>query len=162
MASSVEALHDQITAAERCVYNETSMRKHSAAAIVGLFAMIAISIAAPTNDELIAKEKAVWQAFKDKDVAAVRKLVSPDVVAVYPDGIYNFQQRLDSMNKIEMKSFSLRHFTVSIPTPDVAILSYRARVEGKDGWSELNCGTVWDLKNGEWKAVFHTDMKAEK
>jgi len=26
----------------------------------------------------------------------------------------------------------------------------------------MNCAMVWHLKNGEWKAVFHSDMKAEK
>jgi len=131
--------------------------------VVGAFVFtIAVSIAAPDRDEIIAKEKSVWEAFRDKNVDAVKKLVSPDVAAVYPDGIYNFQQRLDSMNKIEMKSFSLSDFNVVRPAGDVVVVSYKAKVEGKDGWSDLNCGTVWNLKNGEWKAVFHSDMKAEQ
>jgi len=132
--------------------------------IVSIFVFaIAVSLAAPAKDEMIAREKAVWNAFKDKNVDAVKKLVSTDVVAVYPDGIYNFQQRLDSMDKIEMKSFSLTDFNVSTPSSDIAIVSYKAKVEGKDGSSsDLNCGTIWNLKNGEWKAVFHADMKAQQ
>ena len=126
-----------------------------------LFATVAVAAAAPAKDAFIAREKAVWNAFKDKNVDEVRKLVSTDVVAVYPDGIYNFQQRLDSMNKIEMKSFSPSDFSVSMPADDVAIISYKAKVEGKGGPSDLNCGTVWNLKNGELKAVFYSDMRAE-
>jgi hypothetical protein len=127
-----------------------------------LLAATTIAAAAPENDDAIAREKAVWNAFKNKNADEVKKLISTDVVAVYPDGIYNFQQRLESMSKIEMKSFSLSDFNVVRPAADVAIISYKAKVEGKDGWSDLNCGTVWNLKNGEWKAVFHADMRAER
>jgi hypothetical protein len=119
-------------------------------------------MAAPNGDDIIAREKLVWEAFKAKDADAVKKLVSTDVVAVYPDGIYNFQQRLSSINKIDIKSFSLSDFNVSMPSADIAIISYKAKVEGKNGVSHLNCGTVWNLTNGEWKAVFHSDMKAEQ
>jgi hypothetical protein len=126
------------------------------------FGTIALSIAGPDKEAIITKEKAVWEAFKEKNADAVRKLVSPDVVAVYPDGIYDFQQRLESMNKIEMKSFSLSDFNVATPAAEIAIVSYKAKVEGRDGLSDLNCGTVWNLKNGEWKAVFHSDMRTEQ
>ena len=122
-------------------------------------AMSAINMAASDKDEFIAREKAVWTAFEDKNLEQIKKLASTDLLAVYPDGIYNFQQRLDSMNKIEMKSFSLSDFNLSTPSPEVAILSSKAKVEGLDGTRELNCGTVWNLNNGEWKAVFHADKK---
>jgi hypothetical protein len=124
---------------------------------------ITASIAAPTKDEIVAQEKAIWKAFNDRNVDQVKKLISTDVLTVYPDGIYNFQQRLDGMSKMKMKSFSLSDFNVSMPSGDVAVISYKAKVGNKDGSStELNCGTVWNLKNGEWKAVFHSDMKAER
>lgn len=139
------------------------MIKRDLALVVGVFiSTIAVSMAAvPDNEAIIAKEKAVWQSFKQKDADAVKKLLSPDVVAVYPDGIYNFQQRLDSRSKIDMKSFSLSDFNVSMPAADTVIISYKAKVEGKD-IADYNCGTVWSLKNGEWRAVFHSDMKAAK
>ena len=123
---------------------------------------ITASIAAPTKDEIVAQEKAIWNAFNDRNVDQVKKLISTDVLTVYPDGIYNFQQRLDGMSKMTMKSFSLSDFNVSMPSGDVAVISYKAKVGNKDGSSaELNCGTVWNLKNGEWKAVFHSDMPAQ-
>jgi hypothetical protein len=34
-------------------------------------------------------------------------------------------------------------------------------IEGKDMSGDYNCGTVWQMKNGAWHAVFHSDMKAE-
>src|SRR5438477_8715259 len=97
------------------------------------FAAAASSFAAPDKDAIIAKEKAVWNAFNDRNADEVKKLVSTDVVTVYPDGICNFQQRLDGMSKMTMKSFSLNDFNVSMPDANIAIISYTAKVENKDG-----------------------------
>jgi hypothetical protein len=136
------------------------MQKSLVFLLTTIFATIAVSIAAPEKDAIIAREKAVWQAFKEKNADEVKKLVSTDLVAVYPDGIYNFQQRMDGMSKMTMKSFSLSDFNLSMPSDEIAIISYKAKVENKDGSSsDLNCATVWNFKNGEWKAVFHADMK---
>src|SRR5438477_12021051 len=93
------------------------------------FAAAASSFAAPDKEAIIAKEKAVWNAFNDRNADEVKKLISTDVITVYPDGIYNFQQRLDGMSKMTMTSFVLRDFNLSTPTDDVAIISYKAKVE---------------------------------
>jgi hypothetical protein len=114
------------------------------------------------SEVLVDRENAVWTAFRDKNADAVKKLLSTDLVAVFSDGIYNFEQRVGGMSKMTMKSFSLGNFNVSMLSNDVAIVSYKAKVENNDGTSrELNCGTVWKMQNGEWKAVFHADMQAE-
>ena len=70
---------------------------------------------------------------------------------------------MESMSKTEMKSFSLTDFNVVMPDADTAVITYKADVEtsteGKDNSGNYNCGSVWHMKNGEWKAVFHADMK---
>jgi hypothetical protein len=33
--------------------------------------------------------------------------------------------------------------------------------EGKDNSGNFNCGSVWQMKKGQWQAIFHTDMKEE-
>src|SRR2546428_7286318 len=104
------------------------MKKLLPYTIMAFLAMIGVSIAAPDKEVIIAKEKAVWQAFRDKNVDEVKKLISTDVVAVYPDGIYNFQQRLDGMSKMTMQSFSLSDFNVSMPDANIAVISYKAKV----------------------------------
>jgi hypothetical protein len=131
-----------------------------------LLATIAVANAGPNDDAIIAKEKAIWQAFKDKKADEFQKLVSADVVAVYPDGIKNMKNELDSMSKTTTKSFSLSDFKVVMPDADTAMISYKAKVEssmeGKSESGNYNCGSVWRMKNGEWHAIFHSDMKEEK
>jgi hypothetical protein len=57
--------------------------------LLALLATIAISFAAPDNKEaIISKEKAAWQAYKDKKADEFKKLVSADLVTVYADGMH--------------------------------------------------------------------------
>jgi hypothetical protein len=141
------------------------MKKYTTYIIAAFFATITLAVAGANDDALIAKEKAAWQAFKDKKADDFKKLVSSDLVAVYADGIMNMQAELDAMKKRDMKSFSLSDFKVVMPNADTAMISYKAKVEsstdGKDDSGNYNCGSVWQKKGGEWQAIFHSDMKAE-
>ena len=53
--------------------------------MTALFATIAVSIAAPDKDAMMAKEKAAWQAFKDKNAADFKKVVAADFLGVYAE-----------------------------------------------------------------------------
>jgi hypothetical protein len=132
-----------------------------------LFATIAISFAAPEKNKeaIISKEKAAWQAYKDKKADEFKKLLSTDLVSVYADGIHSLQQEVDGMSKTDMKSFDLSDFNVVFPNPKTAIITYKAKVEatsdGKDVSGTYNVGSVWQMAKGQWLAIFHTDMKEE-
>jgi hypothetical protein len=141
------------------------MKKMMSYTVIAFFATIALSIAAPDKAALEAKENAVWQAFKDKKTDEFKKFVSPNVMAVYAEGIYDMQKEVDAMAKQDMKSFTLSDFNIVMTDRDTALVTYKAKVEssieGKDMSGDYNCGTVWQMKKGEWHAVFHSDMKAE-
>lgn len=141
------------------------MKKMMSYTVIALFATVALSIAAPDKAALEAKENAVWQAFKDKKTDEFKKFVSPNMLAVYTDGIYDMQKEVDAMAKQDMKSFTLSDFNIMMTDRDTALVTYKAKVEssieGKDMSGDYYCGSVWQMKNGEWHAVFHSDMKAE-
>lgn len=141
------------------------MKKLISYTVIALFAAISLSIGAPDKAALEAKENAAWQAFKDKKADEFKKLVSPNMMAVYTDGMYDMQKEVDAMAKQDMKSFTLSDFNIVMTDRDTALVTYKAKVEssieGKDMSGDYNCGTVWQMKNGAWHAVFHSDMKAE-
>jgi hypothetical protein len=131
-----------------------------------LLATIAISFAAPDDKEaIISREKAAWQAFKDKKTDEFKKLLSTDLVTVYADGMHNLQQEMDGMSKSDMKSFALSDFNVVFPNKKTAIITYKAKIEatadGKDVSGTYNVASVWHTANGQWVGIFHTDMKEE-
>ena len=133
--------------------------------MTALFATIAVSIAAPDKDATMAREKAAWQAFKDKKADDFKKLLSPDFRGVYSDGIHTLQQEMDSMQKWDMKSFSFSDFNLVIPDADTAVVTYKVTIEGtsegKDASGTYNAGSVWKMKKGQWHAIFHTNTKEE-
>ncbi len=141
------------------------MKKYITYAMTALFATIAVSIAAPDKDAMMTQEQAAWQAFKDKKSDEFKKLLSPDFMAVYGDGIYNKQQEIDSMKKWDMKSFALSDFNLVMTDADTAIVTYQVKVEGtadgKDASGNYNAASIWQMKNGEWHPIFHTNIKQE-
>jgi hypothetical protein len=141
------------------------MKKLITYIITALLATIVISFAAPDNDKeaIISKEKAAWQAFKDKKADEFKKLLSTDLVSVYAGGMHNLQQEVDAMSKTDMKSFDLSDFNVVFPNKKTAIITYKAKIEatadGKDVSGNYNVGSVWHMTTGQWVGIFHTDSK---
>ena len=119
----------------------------------------------PDQDVMIAKEKATWQAYKDKKADNFKKLVSPDLVAMNANGVTNLQDELETMSKSETKSFTLNDMKVVMPDANTAIVTCQAKLDGSFSGSDIsgvyNCATVWRMTNGEWRAVFHTTIRAE-
>ena len=133
--------------------------------MIALLATIAISMAAPTDDALMEKEKAAWQAFKDKKPDDFKKLVSANLVAVYAEGMSDMQKELADMQKWDMKSFAISDYKATSYGPDTVISTYKVAVEGtydgKDQSGTYNAASVWKKQKGEWQAIFHTNVKEE-
>jgi hypothetical protein len=141
------------------------MKKYITYAMIAFFATIAVSMAAPDKDAMMEKEKAAWQAFKDKKSDEFKKLLSADFMGVYSDGIQTLQKEMDSMQKWDMKSFSFSDFNLVMTDADTALVTYHVKVEGtadgKDASGTYNAGSVWQMKDGEWHPIFHTNVKQE-
>jgi hypothetical protein len=128
--------------------------------------MTIVSFAAGADKDAIeAKEKAAWQAFKDKKADDFKKLVDKDFRGVYAEGISTLQTELDDMQKWDMKSFSISDFTAFSDEPDVIVTTYVVKIEGtydgKDHSGTFNCGSVWKKEKDTWMAIFHTNAKQE-
>lgn len=142
------------------------MTKHIAYAVIALIASIGVSIAAPDKAAIEAKEKAAWQAFKDKKADDFKKVVDKDIRCVYADGISNLEKELSDMKKWDIKSFEISDFKAFSDEKDVMVTTYAVKVEGtmdgKDASGTYNAGSVWKQEKGEWMAIFHSNVKAEK
>ena len=140
------------------------MKKHLTYAIIAFFATVAVSIAAtPDKAAMEAKEKAAWQAFKDKNEAEFKKLVDKDIRAVYDTGVSNMAKELDAMKKWDMKSFEISDYDIFSDEKDVIVSTYTVKVEGtfdgKDVSGTYNAGSVWKKEGNNWLAIFHTNIK---
>jgi len=140
------------------------MKKQITYLITALLATIAVSSAAPPDKTTMqGKEKAAWQAFKDKNEADFKKVVDQDFRGVYDEGISNLQQELDGMKKWDMKSFEISDYDMFSDEKDVVVATYKVKIEGtyelKYMSGTYNAGTVWKHENEEWMAIFRTNIK---
>ena len=139
------------------------MKKYITYTILAFFAAIAVSSAAPDKDAMMTKEKAAWQAFKDKNAADFKKVVDKDFRGVYAEGISDMEKELSDMKKWDMKSFTISDYTAFSDEKDVVVATYTVKVEGtfegKDASGTYNAGSVWKKEKGTWMAIFHTNMK---
>ena len=141
------------------------MKKYISYTMIALLATVAISTAATNEDATMEKEKAAWQAFKDKKPDDFKKVVSAKLVAVYTEGMSDMQKELADMQKWDMKSFAISDYKVTSDGPDTFVSTYKVAVEGtydgKDQSGTYNAASVWKKQNGQWQAIFHTNVKEE-
>jgi hypothetical protein len=139
------------------------MKKHLTYAIIAFFSTVAVSIATPDKAAMEGKEKAAWQAFKDKNEADFKKLVDKDIRCVYDTGVSNMAKELDAMKKWDMKSFEISDYDIFSDEKDVIVSTYTVKIEGtfdgKDMSGTYNAGSVWKKEGNNWLAIFHTNIK---
>src|SRR6266566_2953568 len=141
------------------------MKKYITYAMTAFFATIALSTAAPDQEAMMTKEKSAWQAFKDKKTDEFMKVLSSNFMAVYAYGIQTKQQEIDSIKKWDMKSFALSDYKLVMTDANTALLTYTVKVEGtadgQDASGNYNAASIWQMKNGEWHPIFHTNIKQQ-
>jgi hypothetical protein len=139
------------------------MKKLMSYTMIALLATVAASIAAPDKDAMMEKEKAAWQAFKDKKADDFKKVVDHDMMGVYADGISDMAKEMSDMQKWDMKSFTISDYKILSDEKDVVVSTYKVTLEGtfdgKDASGSYNAGTVWKMEKGKWLAIFHTNVK---
>src|SRR4051812_5925406 len=123
------------------------MKRYLSLAATVLVASITVSIAGPNDAALEAKDKAAWQAFKDKNAADFKKVVGANMMAVYDDGIADMQKELADMQKWDMKSFAISDYKVTMSGSDTAVATYVVKVQGtmggQDASGTMNAASVW-------------------
>jgi len=141
------------------------MKKSLSYIVAVLLATVAVSFAGPDKAAIEAKEKAAWQSFKDKNADAFKKVVDKDIKCVYADGMSDMSKELADMTKWDIKSFEVSDFSAFSDEKDVMVTTYTVKVdatmEGKDMSGTYNAGSVWKMENGQWLAIFHTNVKQE-
>ena len=134
--------------------------------MAALFATLAVATAVPDQDAMMAKEKAAWQAFKDKDAAGFQKVADHDMIGVYAEGISDMAKELSDMKKWDMKSFKISDFKGHSDEKDVFVTNYTVTIEGtydgKDASGTYYAGSVWKQENGVWLAIFHTNAQKKE
>jgi hypothetical protein len=141
------------------------MKRFITYSVAVFFAMTVIGLASADEDAIQAKEKAAWQAFKDKKGDDFKKVVDKDFRGVYAESISNMDTELADMKKWDMKSFAISDYKTFSDEKDVIVTTYVVKLEGtydgKDASGTFNAGSVWKKEGSDWLAIFHTNVRQE-
>ena len=112
------------------------------------------------DQTIIGKSKEVWEAYKSRNVAAIKALTGEDYVAYTQAGPSNLQQDIATIEKLKIESYTIDDAKVMKPTKDVAILRYKCDLKGSmDGkpFRPVYATEVWVNRGGKWQIVSYSE-----
>ncbi len=125
------------------------------------------STAAPSEADMIAKEKSAWDAFKKKDADAFGKLVATDYIEVLDSGVIDKAAAMAGMKDYDIADVTFSDWKMTPIDKDAALLTYKATLKGKYKGKDIPAGPYYDAsayvnRNGEWQAIYYQETLSQK
>jgi hypothetical protein len=118
--------------------------------------------------ELLGLEKRYWQAIKDKDIEAAKRLTDFPCIVTGAKGVGSvdekmFGEMMKSAN-YTLKQFDIKNEQIRMLGDDVAVVAYQVReeltVDGKPVTLDASDLSMWVRRNGRWVCAAHTESVA--
>lgn len=113
--------------------------------------------ATPAGQEIIQRERAMWQAIKSKDRATLDGMIGPTAMFVNPQGVENKWQFLQSLPNLSLQDATISNVQVRMPGADSRVVTYQMTQYGTLAGQPLPrtawVTSVWYRLNGQWALV---------
>lgn len=114
-----------------------------------------------TNDDVIAHDRAAWDAIKRKDSAAFSDMLAPEFIDVTPEGVFDKAGTVEAVKAFDLTDVTLGDFKVLKIDDAAAVVTYTVSLKGSDGGRPFpadnkayaSTAKVW--RGGKWHAVYH-------
>ena len=115
---------------------------------------------------IIATEKKLWEAWKNRDLKPFKATLSSDSVMIGDRGVANKTEALKALGEMcEVKSYELSDLKVLFLNSSAAILTYKSTQDATCSGEPVP-PTVWSsstyvLRGGKWLAASHQETTAK-
>jgi hypothetical protein len=148
------------------------MKKNLSLVLVTLLAAATLCIAqtgdasksksknAGLDQMIVGKSKETWEAYKSKNIAAIKALTAEDYVSYTQAGPSNLEQDIATIDKLTIESYTIDDPKVSMVTKGVAILRYKCDLKGSLGgtpFKPVYATEVWVNRGGKWQIVSYQE-----
>ena len=121
---------------------------------------------AQIRGRLIATEKKLWEAWKNKDAKPFKATLSADSVMIGDSGVSGKNEAIKDLTSApcEVKSYELSDFKVTFPSAGTALLTYKGAAEGTCGGAPIPktwASSLYVNRGGRWLAAAHQETPAK-
>ena len=122
--------------------------------------------ATASEADAVAREKAVWDALKKKDMDAFGSMLATDYIEVGDDGIFNKAGIINDLKQLTVNDATFTDWKMLPIDSDALVLTYSATIKGSFKGKEFPPGpylasSAWVNRDGKWQAFFYQEtMKA--
>ena len=115
---------------------------------------------------IIATEKKLWEAWKNKDIKPFKATLAADSIMIGDSGVANKTEALKALEvPCEVKSYELSDLKVTFLNSSAALLTYKSTQDATCGGQPVPA-TVWSssayvLRGGKWLAASHQETPAK-
>jgi len=115
-----------------------------------------------TEADAIAKEKAIWDAIKNKDYAGFEGMLADTFLEVLPDGVMDRAGSLAGVKQFEPSEINFSDWKFLSIDKDLFLVVYTVSVKGKFAGEEVpsdpvRSSSVWAYRGGKWLGAFHQE-----
>ena len=112
--------------------------------------------------QIIALEKAGWEAWKNKDARWFQANLTDDALSVHAEGVADKSQSIKDIGSCDVKSVSLDNFKFLMIDKDTALITFVGTQDavcgGKTQPGSVRASSVYVRRGGKWLNVFYTEV----
>jgi hypothetical protein len=125
------------------------------------------STAPPSEADIIAKEKAAWDAFRKKDADAFGKLAAPEYIEVLDTGLLDKAATIAGMKDFDISDVTFADWKMLPVDKDAVIITYTVTLKGKYKGKDIppdpaRESAAYVNRNGEWLAIYFQETRVQK
>jgi len=123
------------------------------------------AMAPPSEADMIAKEKAAWDAFRRKDADGFKKMLAADYIEVLDSGTMTGDAAIAGMKDFEISDVTFADWKMTTIDKDAALLTYTVKVKGSYKGNAVPEGPYHEAsayvnRNGEWLTIYYQETLA--
>ena len=118
---------------------------------------------AETTSDVVANEKAVWQALQSKNYDAFASYLASDSMEIEADGVYDKAGSVKGVQGFDASKATLSDWKTAKLDDDASLVTYTVTLPGmKPDMKPMKeyHSTIWANRGGKWQALFHMGTPA--
>jgi hypothetical protein len=125
------------------------------------------AVAPPSEADMIAKEKAAWDAFRRKDADAFKKALAPEYIEIHDSGVKDTAAVVSDMKDVELSDVTFADWKMTTIDKDLVLLTYTTTQKGTYKGQAFPEGpyrtaAAYVNRNGEWLGVYFQETLTSK